>query len=461
MAVTTKVVTAVVSAATKTYSYSSIDLLPTDLATLNDQLKIYLTPLSTGITNQLTLTTDFTFDTLPTKEITLVGTTATNLAVGDLISVVRETKNDELYTEFTGLSNLRSDAVNNNSNQLLHIIQENITGVSDALQKNNALTAWDSEGLPSQNCAAAVSSSGWTTLAQVNALLAGAEIADMQDGYTQLHDGNNSTTVFACPTFPKTDVSADKINIYIDGIHQRPTTDYTYALSASSVPTVTFTTAPPTGTDNIEIRTIKGSVQAVLSDDSIDGDALVDNSVPTSKLEFSSGAANRIILVDAAGLITTPALASSQISDLSSTITGIRLDQMTTPTNSVAFGSQTLTGVGTGTANDHGVNKGQMDSAISAAVAVAGSNSFTDEWTSSTGTTRSITSLSAGTYTVTIAISNALSGTITVNGTTYSAVDSAANGVESFTVTTLVTDTITIACSGCAVRRASGFRITS
>jgi hypothetical protein len=57
--------------------------------------------------------------------------------------------------------------------------------------------------------------------------------------------GNGSTTAFNLTVTPTTE---DAIDVYISGVYQQKTT---YSLSGS---TVTFTTAPPSGTNNIEIK---------------------------------------------------------------------------------------------------------------------------------------------------------------------------------------------------------------
>lgn len=464
MAVTTKVATTVTNAATKTYSYSGIELLSTDLATLNEQLTVYLTPAATGVTNELTLTTDFTFAALPTKEITLVNAAATDLAVGDVITIARTTKQDELYTDFTGLSNLRSKDINDNSNQLLFIIQENITSTDESLQKNIALTAWDGEGLPSENCAPATSATGWVTVAQMNAAIAGAEIGTLQDGYRQAHSGNNSTTVFTCPTFPKTDISADKIFVIVDGLLQVPTTDYTYALNGSNVPTVTFTTAPPTGTNNIQIRTIRGAVQTILDDDSIDGDAIVDGSILPAKLEFSSGSANRILLVDAAGAVSTPVLSASQMSNFNTTVRANRLDQMAAPSNSVSMNNQFLTDVPTPTSNSHAANKAYVD----ATQTNPGVDNFMEPTPPATtnsinSSTHTVSGLTAGTWYVVINCTGAFGNqTFTVNGVTrWTTTTGSGSHLDAFAIVEVDgTGEIDITMNGNAkIHSVTGFRI--
>lgn len=321
--------------ASRVLSFSAIDLLPEEVATVEQQIDIYHTPVGTINEVLLTVSTEYTLNE-STKQVTLDA--GLSIAVGDIITIDRDTDRAARYIDFTGLSFLDAEANNNDSDNLLHLIQEIWTNVADALQKNTAGTAWNGENLPSTNCANATDSTGWATLGQVVAIFAGGEPMDVGSGIYAEANGDNSTTVFNLPAFPTTDITDAKIFVSIDGIIQRPDVDYDYTLNSSSVPTVTFKTgAPPTGTGNIQFRVMPGVVTttydaatidgssiidntldgAAVIDDTLDGDALVDQSVDLAKLDGGTGTAGRIILIDAAGVCTADAL---DLSDL--TLTG-------------------------------------------------------------------------------------------------------------------------------------------
>lgn len=363
MSATTRVVTTVTNASTKTYSYSGIDLLDSAVATLTEQIDVYLTPANTGIQVQLTATTDYTYATLPTKEITLVGSAATNLAVGDIITIKRSTKDDERYTDFTDLGFLRSEDVNTNGDQLLFLIQEARTSVQDALIKTDDLTKWQGQGLPSTNCGNAIDSTGWATLGQVTALISGGEPMDVGEGLYDTQDGDGSTTIFSLVDFPTTDINAAKLFVDISGVIQQPVTDYTYTLVAG-VPTVTFSTAPPTGTDNVRFRILPGVVTTTYAaatldgdviitntldgdriiDGTVDGDALIDQSVDVDKLDAGSGIANRFIVFNASGVGTAQAITFDNITN-----TGHSMPSTFTTNSVTAGGSAPPQALGTWT----------------------------------------------------------------------------------------------------------------
>jgi hypothetical protein len=60
--------------------------------------------------------------------------------------------------------------------------------------------------------------------------------------------GNGSTTAFTLTSEPAT---KNNLQIYIDGVYQ---SKLNYSVSGT---TLTFTTAPPSGTNNIEITHVK------------------------------------------------------------------------------------------------------------------------------------------------------------------------------------------------------------
>lgn len=101
--------------------------------------------------------------------------------------------------------------------------------------------------------------------------------------YTQQFSGNASTTVFTL-TYPPAFQNA--CEVFISGVAQVPGVDYT--VTGGGLNTLTFTTAPPTGTNNIYVRTIGAYSGGVPN----------DGSVTNAKLAFNGGALgmrNRII----------------------------------------------------------------------------------------------------------------------------------------------------------------------
>jgi len=353
----------------RTFSFSSIDLLPTSVATAAQQIDVYHTAAGSVTETLLTVSTDYTIDG-STKIVTIDA--GYSIAVGDTITIDRDTDRSDRYIDFTGLSYLDADANNNDSDNLLHLIQEVYTNVADALLKNTAGTAWNGQGLPSTNCGQATTSTGWVTYGQVVALLADADVADIGEGLYTEETGDGSQTEFELTDFPTTDINAAKVWVTIDGVTQRPGVDYTYSLNASSIPVVNFIAGAPPDDLVIGFRAIPGVVTTTYAaatldgdviidntldgdaiiDGTLDGDALIDDSVPLSKLEFPDTAEdNRFIVVDSSETATLQTISNSNITSTGSIVrTDIdnTLIEVTTP-GSALSGTPTYTNASSGT----------------------------------------------------------------------------------------------------------------
>lgn len=72
---------------------------------------------------------------------------------------------------------------------------------------------------------------------------------------TQRYSGNGTTTAF---TLPQTPAIAAACDVFISGVHQVPGVDFTV-----SGATLTFTEAPPAGTNNVFVRVMRATVGGV------------------------------------------------------------------------------------------------------------------------------------------------------------------------------------------------------
>ena len=113
-------------------------------------------------------------------------------------------------------------------------------------------------------------------------------IGDVYSGESVLisnFDGNGSTTAFTLSNNPGNE---NNTQVYIDGVYQQKTT---YSVSGT---TLTFSSAPPTGTANIEVVMLTSTtvntpaagsvVTASMADDSVTGAKLVSSAVTTAKI---------------------------------------------------------------------------------------------------------------------------------------------------------------------------------
>jgi hypothetical protein len=97
------------------FAYGSVALLETTTASHEDQLEVYKNGLL------LTGTTDYTINE-GTKEVTLVA----NIFNTDLLRISRITKADARYVDYVDSTNVTSELLDLDSNQLFFLVQEGL-----------------------------------------------------------------------------------------------------------------------------------------------------------------------------------------------------------------------------------------------------------------------------------------------------------------------------------------------
>lgn len=352
--------------ATPVFSYGNINLLDSannDIGNLthNDQLFVYLNSVLLSKLSEYTVNSN-------TEQITVSAT----LEVGDVLVIKRETKIDARYVDFTNGSNLDESTLDLDSLQLFHLIQEIYDqAVTGGMTLNLVDLCWDGQGYRTCNFSPATTNSGLTTLAQVQGLIAGAEIANVDNINYWEFTGNGSITSFSLTSAPQ--ISEEKeLWVWVDGVIQDPITSYTVDTSGAT-PAIVFSTAPLNGA-NIRVRSIVGTVTAVLATDALNGSGIIDGTVNLSALNVFAGLTNRFIVADDTGTLTVTQIDPTYLQNFESTVQGYRLDQFAAPTANVSFNNNKITNLAVGTVSSDAVNKGQMDAAISTAVAGVESN---------------------------------------------------------------------------------------
>jgi hypothetical protein len=98
---------------------------------------------------------------------------------------------------------------------------------------------------------------------------------DLNDVQVDTFSGNASTTAFTLSVAATTNGAA----VHISGVRQVPTTDYSIAAT-----TLTFTTAPPTGTNNVAVMYTKAAILNTPADASVTTSKIGDDQVTTAKM---------------------------------------------------------------------------------------------------------------------------------------------------------------------------------
>jgi len=149
---------------------------------------------------------------------------------------------------FNDASVLTEADLDNMAKGLLHITQEALDVGLDALTKTVDHTDWDAKSLRIENVGSPVTGSDAVTKGYVDGLtLYGTGVTTPQS-WTFSGDGSEVNFTLTSPTPTQTD--ANLFLVETGGILQRPTTNYTI----NSAGVLTFTQAPPNGTNNIIVR---------------------------------------------------------------------------------------------------------------------------------------------------------------------------------------------------------------
>lgn len=307
-------------------------------------------------------------------DYTLSGSTVTfgtAPASGTVITIERCTDPTRLV-DFESGTTITDTNLDNDANRLTQITQEIDAGLSDALRLNADGSGWDAEGLPIQNCTAGTNPNDVATVAQVQAIVSGAELADLEGAVLVTLTGDGAETEFELTGYNS--LSANQLIVVVEGIIQHGdqdagTPDYTISqVGDGDYPSggdgssdwILFASAPA-NTARIEVRWLSGTVSTVLGSDSVDNANIADDAVGLEHLDFASGTADRFIVIDANGDPTVTTIGPSKISGFDTQVRTSRLDQMATPTGSISMGSQKITNLGTPTASGDATTKGYSD----------------------------------------------------------------------------------------------------
>jgi hypothetical protein len=205
------------SGGSTTFSYSNVDVLGAGADPVSEQLDVYLNDAL------LVLTLDYTINT-GTETITLTSRVASGMVTGDVVVIQRDTKLNDRYVDWTNNAGIDESDLDLEGDQHLFIEQELSDELDLALKKNVSETYWDGQFLPSANCSPATDGSGWTTLNQVQNLLAGGETASLGTINVWCFDGTGSQSSFLL-NGAASNTNVNNLFVSLDGITLCPCDD--------------------------------------------------------------------------------------------------------------------------------------------------------------------------------------------------------------------------------------------
>lgn len=347
-----------VGGSTGPFSYGGpVDFLPADTESISTQLKVY----KNG--TLLTLTTDYTINTT-LETVTLVNP----LYNTDLLRCARETKKDTRYIDYVDSTNITSELLDLDSNQLFFIVQEAFDLQNDAMTLATD-GQWNGRGRRVANIASGVNGTDAVNVNQLQAAVTGALPASLSGIGTLVYTGDGTTTLFALPAPIAGITDPSDVEVYINGLRQRPGDHYTVSGSNISI------TPAPVSADKILVAYPEGAVSAVLTTNSVTSTSIQNDAVTPAKIQQGS---NTQVLGTVAGETVWVGLDTTWISGFDARVQTSRLDQMAAPTGPVSMNSQRVTNLSTPSSSGDAVTKAYADgipalTCVTSGAAVTGS----------------------------------------------------------------------------------------
>lgn len=323
------------------FSYGSVALLDADTEAISDQLDIY----KNGVL--LTYTTDYTINTIA-KTVTLVA----NLYNTDLLRIARDTKKDDRYVDYEDSTNVTAELLDLDSNQLFFIVQEAFDLQTDAMTRGTD-GQWNARGYRIGNLASGVNGTDAVTVNQLNAAVGGALPGTLSGIGTATYVGDNTTTDFPLPAAINTITSPDDVEVYINGLRQRPSTHYTIVSGNVRI------TPAPTTIDNILMAYPEGTVSAILTANSVQTSSIQDDAVTPAKIDEGT---NGQVLATVSGNTAWTTIDSTYISNFDTQVRTNRLNQLTAANGNYSMGSNKILDLATPTLTSDAATKGYVDS---------------------------------------------------------------------------------------------------
>lgn len=351
------------SGTTGPFSYASISLLDEDTEAVSTQLNIF----KNGVL--LTFTTDYTIDT-GAETVTTVSTILST----DLLRIARDTKKDARYVDYVDSTNVTAELLDLDSNQNFFIVQEAIDLQTDSMVRGTDGN-WAARKYVIKNLAAGIDGSDAVNLNQLQAAIVGALPATLSGlGYAE-YTGDGSSVNFTIPTAISTITDPSDVEVFVNGLRQRPTVHYTIV-----PPNITFSTAP-TLNDNILFAWPEGVIAGLIASNAVLTSSIQDDAVTVGKILQGS---NGQVLATVSSATAWTTLNSTYISNFDTQVRTSRLDQMAVPTVSLSMDGEKIVSLGTPTVSTDAATKAYVD-LIPPTVAATGAVVFTGDATTING----------------------------------------------------------------------------
>ena len=336
------------------FSYGPVALLDASVESIATQLNVF----KNG--TLLVITTDYTINTTA-KTITLTASAFAN----DTVRIARNTKKNSRYVDYVDSTNVTSELLDLDSNQLFYTMQEAYDVKNDAIVKD-VDGKWDARSLSIKNVSSGVYGTDAVNVNQLNAAVTGGLPANLQGYGVEVYKGDGTNKTFKLPLEILNVASADDFEVHVDGTRLTPREDY--EISGADFVLDASVSAPGAGVD-VLVTYPRGAVSAILTANSVFTDSLQPKCVTVSKI--NNGTSGQF-LKTSSGLITQWAsIVAADVTNLDTTIKGYKLSDLQAATAALDIGSNKLTNVASPTTTFDAANKKYIDDLLADVVAVA------------------------------------------------------------------------------------------
>ena len=305
-----------------TFSYSGIALIDSGSASVASQLKVYVAGVDTAFT---VVSTDI-----------VLGAPAPD---GDEVKIIRATKADDRYVDWTQQAQLDADAMNLDGDQTFFMAQEakELAELTVALEATGNL---DMNGKRIVNMAAAVDSLDAITLAELNARLVGGAVSEFtaQNSVNAIATGLDIT--LTAPGLAGR--SDDDVNVYVEGRHLN--TDEYSVVDFGLDLQVNILAAATLNQDYINVVWSTGITTGAVDPTLVDWASTPNDVIPYAAIDVEPADDAQWLTV-VSGLASFEDITHTAITDWTATLAALDLNAFLPPSANLPMGSFRVTGL--------------------------------------------------------------------------------------------------------------------